>query len=81
MFLVFFFFPVFCQEAELAREKTNDCNLDKSRIFAVNLFDDFENYMKVLEGWTPAEINPYTPGVSFSRTTLFFKFILRIGRL
>ncbi|XP_073111676.1 eukaryotic translation initiation factor 3 subunit B [Elaeis guineensis] len=50
------------QEAELAREKTNGYKLDKSHIFAVNLFDDFEKYMKVPEEWTHAEINPYTPG-------------------
>ncbi|KAJ0973140.1 hypothetical protein J5N97_021099 [Dioscorea zingiberensis] len=50
------------QEAELAREKTNGYKLDKSHIFSVNLFDDFEKYMKVPDEWTPAEIKPYTPG-------------------
>ena len=53
-----------CQEAELAREKTNGYKLDKSHIFAVNMLDDFEKYMKVPDTWTPAEIKPYTPGVS-----------------
>ena len=52
-----------CQEAELAREKTNGYNLDKSPIFAVNMFDAFEKYMKVPAEWAPAEIKPYTPGV------------------
>jgi translation initiation factor 3 subunit B len=52
------------QEAELAREKTNGYKLDKSHIFAVNMFDDFERYMKVPDTWTPAEIKPYTPGVN-----------------
>lgn len=51
------------QEAELAREKTNGYKLDKSHIFAVNLFDDFEKYMKVPDEWKAAEIKPYTPGV------------------
>ncbi|XP_020093747.1 eukaryotic translation initiation factor 3 subunit B-like [Ananas comosus] len=50
------------QEAELAREKTHGYKLDKSHIFAVNMFDDFEKYMKVPDEWTPAEITPYTPG-------------------
>jgi hypothetical protein len=53
-----------CQEAEVAREKTNGYKLDKSHIFAVNMFDDFEKYMKVPDEWAPAEIKPYTPGVS-----------------
>lgn len=52
-----------CQEAELAMEKTNGYKLDKSHIFAVNMFDDFEKYMKVPDEWAPAEIKPYTPGV------------------
>ncbi|VAI38132.1 unnamed protein product [Triticum turgidum subsp. durum] len=52
------------QEAELAREKTNGYKLDKSHIFAVNMFDDFEKYMKVPDEWAPAEIKPYTPGKS-----------------
>ncbi|KAM0950058.1 putative transcription factor WD40-like family [Dioscorea sansibarensis] len=50
------------QEAELAKEKTNGYKLDKSHIFIVNLFDDFEKYMKVPDEWTPAEIKPYVPG-------------------
>ena len=52
-----------CQEAEVAREKTNGYKLDKSHIFAVNMFDDFEKYMKVPDEWTPAEIKPYGPAV------------------
>ncbi|XXG83222.1 hypothetical protein AAC387_Pa10g1024 [Persea americana] len=47
------------QEAELAREKTNGYKLDRSHIFSVNLFDDFDKYMKVPDEWTPAEIKPY----------------------
>ncbi|KAL5994877.1 Eukaryotic translation initiation factor 3 subunit B [Asimina triloba] len=49
------------QEAELAKEKTSGYKLDKSHIFAVNSFNDFEKYMKVPDEWTTAEIKPYTP--------------------
>ncbi|KAL6655310.1 hypothetical protein ACP70R_006136 [Stipagrostis hirtigluma subsp. patula] len=49
------------QEAELARERMNMYRLDKSHRFVVNMFDDFERYMKVPDEWTQAEINPYTP--------------------
>lgn len=52
------------QEAEVAREKTNGYKLDKSHIFAVNLFDDFDKFMNVPDEWTSAEIKPYVPGVS-----------------
>jgi translation initiation factor 3 subunit B len=62
------------QEAELAREKTNGYKLDKSHIFAVNMFGDFEKYMKVPDTWTPAEIKPYTPGVSLLPLFLVLKF-------
>ena len=44
-------------------EKTRGYKLDKSHIFAVNMFDDFEKYMKVPDEWAPAEIKSYTPGV------------------
>lgn len=49
----------------MAREKTNGYKLDKSHIFAVNVFDDFEKYMKVPEEWKASEIKPYMPGVIF----------------
>ncbi|ONK77268.1 uncharacterized protein A4U43_C02F4800 [Asparagus officinalis] len=52
----------YIQEAELVKEKTNGYRLDKSHIFAVNLFDDFDKYMNVPYEWTPAQIKPYTPG-------------------
>jgi translation initiation factor 3 subunit B len=71
-----------CQEAEVAREKTNGYKLDKSHIFAVNMFDDFEKYMKVPDEWAPAEIKPYTPGVSlfpfYPHPLLFLSFRLFI---
>ena len=52
-----------CQEAELAREKGNGYRLDRAHVLAVNIFDDFEKYMKVPDEWTPAELKPYAPGV------------------
>ncbi|KNA13142.1 hypothetical protein SOVF_119450 [Spinacia oleracea] len=49
------------QEAELAKEKTHGYKLDKSHIFAVNLFDEIDKFMKVPDEWAPPEIKPYTP--------------------
>ncbi|KAL3690224.1 hypothetical protein R1sor_016533 [Riccia sorocarpa] len=49
------------QEAQTAKEQTNGYKLDKSHVFAVNMFDDFEKYMKVPDEWVPPEIKPYTP--------------------
>ncbi|KAL6278954.1 hypothetical protein ACE6H2_022555 [Prunus campanulata] len=50
------------QEAELAKEKTHGYKLDRSHIFAVNMFDDFDRFMKVPDQWAPPESNPYKPG-------------------
>lgn len=64
------FSPLVCletaQEAELAKERTNGYKLDKAHIFAVNLFDDIDKYMKVADEWTPAQIKDYEPGVCFT---------------
>ena len=57
------------QEAELAREKTNGYKLDRAHIFAVNMFDDFDRFMKVPDEWAPPETKPYTPGVTISITS------------
>jgi translation initiation factor 3 subunit B len=54
------------QEAQTAREQTNGYKLDRSHVFVVNMFDDFDKYMKVPDEWVPPEIKPYTPGVIFS---------------
>uniref|UniRef100_A0A0E0R2Q8 Eukaryotic translation initiation factor 3 subunit B n=1 Tax=Oryza rufipogon TaxID=4529 RepID=A0A0E0R2Q8_ORYRU len=71
------------QEAELAREKTNGYKLDKSHIFAVNMFDDFDKYMKVPDEWMPAEIKPYTPGENLQKWLADEKardqFVIRAG--
>ncbi|MCL7043386.1 hypothetical protein MKW94_015473 [Papaver nudicaule] len=50
------------QEAELAKERTHGYKLDKAHIFAVNLLDDFDKFMKVPDEWAPPEIKPYAPG-------------------
>ncbi|KAG0447216.1 hypothetical protein HPP92_028477 [Vanilla planifolia] len=50
------------QEAELAKEKTNGYKLDKSHVFSVNLFDEFDKFMRIPDEWTPAEIKPYVAG-------------------
>ncbi|MBA0771804.1 hypothetical protein Gotri_007276 [Gossypium trilobum] len=44
------------QEAELAKEKTNGYKLDRAHIFAVNMFDDFDKYMREnLQKWLTDE--------------------------
>ncbi|KAF4348034.1 hypothetical protein CsatB_006468 [Cannabis sativa] len=70
------------QEAELAL-KTNGYKLDRSHIFAVNLFDDFEKYMKVPDEWAPPEVVPYTPGENLQKWLTDEKardqFVIRAG--
>lgn len=51
------------QEAEPAKEKTNGYKLDRSHIFAVNMFEDFDRFIKVPDQWAPPETKPYNPGV------------------
>ncbi|KAI3764506.1 hypothetical protein L2E82_14515 [Cichorium intybus] len=44
------------QEAELDKEKTNRYKLDRAHIFAVNMFDEFEKFMKEnLQHWLTDE--------------------------
>ena len=50
------------QEAQIAKDQTNGYKLDKSHIFVVNMFDDFDKYTKVSNEWIPPETKPYTPG-------------------
>ncbi|KAK9058225.1 hypothetical protein SSX86_023065 [Deinandra increscens subsp. villosa] len=50
------------QEAELAKEKTNEYKLDKAHIFAVNMFDEIDKFMIVPDTWAPPEDRPYIPG-------------------
>ncbi|KAK4410947.1 Eukaryotic translation initiation factor 3 subunit B [Sesamum angolense] len=71
------------QEAELAKEKTNGYKLDRSHIFAVNMFDDIEKFMKVPEEWAPPETKPYTPGENLQKWLTDEKardqFVIRAG--
>ncbi|KAJ3692030.1 hypothetical protein LUZ60_012380 [Juncus effusus] len=71
------------QEAELAKEKTNGYKLDRSHIFAVNMFDEFDKYMNVPDTWTPAEIKPYEPGENLQQWLTDEKardqFVIRAG--
>jgi hypothetical protein len=72
------------QEAELAKEKTNGYKLDRAHIFAVNMIEDFNRFMKVPDEWAPPEIRPYVPGVISSVTFIssfpnFFSAINNAG--
>ncbi|KAL3516745.1 hypothetical protein ACH5RR_023647 [Cinchona calisaya] len=71
------------QEAELAKEKTNGYKLDRSHIFAVNMFDDIEKFMKVPDEWAPPETKPYTPGENLQHWLTDEKardqFVIRAG--
>ncbi|KMZ67384.1 putative Eukaryotic translation initiation factor 3 subunit [Zostera marina] len=55
------------KEAQSARESTNGYKLDKSHIFAVNMLDDFDKYLKVPDEWTPAELKPYVAGENLQK--------------
>mmetsp|Transcript_36262 Transcript_36262/g.43780 ORF Transcript_36262/g.43780 Transcript_36262/m.43780 type:complete len:706 (-) Transcript_36262:230-2347(-) len=56
-------FIEFCtpEEADTAVQQTNGYKLDKSHIFAVNKFDDFDRYEKVPETYVPCEVTEYQP--------------------
>ncbi|KAF5461330.1 hypothetical protein F2P56_017440 [Juglans regia] len=70
-------------EAELAREKTNGYKLDRSHIFAVNMFDEFDTFMKVPDKWAPPEFTPYTSGENLQHWLTDEKardqFVIRAG--
>ena len=51
------------QKAQTTKDQTRGYKLEKSHIFVVNMFDDFDKYMKVSNEWIPLETKPYTPGV------------------
>ena len=57
---------MYTQEAQAAREQADNYKLDKAHVFAVNMFDDFEKYLKVPDQWAPPEAKPYTPRVNLS---------------
>mmetsp|Transcript_31210 Transcript_31210/g.99522 ORF Transcript_31210/g.99522 Transcript_31210/m.99522 type:complete len:709 (+) Transcript_31210:505-2631(+) len=47
------------QEAAAAKEQTNGYKLDKSHIFKVTMFDDFDKYMKVPDTYAEPETKEY----------------------
>lgn len=49
------------QEALTAREQTDGYKLDKSHVFKVTMFDDFEKYSKVADEYIPPPLKEYTP--------------------
>ena len=59
------------QEAQNAKE-THGYKLDKSHIFAVNMFDDFDRLMNVKEEWEAPQTKPYVPGVCLVSIRLCF---------
>jgi len=71
------------QEAQLARKIGNGFNFDKSHKLVVNIFDDFERYMKVPDESTAAETKPYTPGENLHKWLTDEKardqFVMRAG--
>ncbi|KAL5078237.1 hypothetical protein RYX36_017222 [Vicia faba] len=50
------------QEAELAKEKAQGYKLDRSHIFTVSVFDDFDWFMKVPDEWALPLKKDYAPG-------------------
>ncbi|XP_065850558.1 eukaryotic translation initiation factor 3 subunit B-like [Euphorbia lathyris] len=71
------------QEAELAKETRNAYKLDKSHIFAVNMFEDIDKFMRVPDEWAPPEIRPYVPGENLQQWLTDEKardqFVIRAG--
>ncbi|GJP44939.1 hypothetical protein CLOM_g4337 [Closterium sp. NIES-68] len=49
------------QEAQAAREQMDGYKLDKSHVFKVSMFDDFEKYARVPDEYAPPPVKEYTP--------------------
>ncbi|KAJ6694528.1 hypothetical protein OIU85_005232 [Salix viminalis] len=71
------------QEAELDKEKTYGYKLDRAHVFAVNMIEDFNRFMKVPDEWAPPEIRPYVPGENLQHWLTDEKardqFVIRAG--
>lgn len=71
------------QEAELAKEKTQGYKLDRSHIFSVSMFDDFDRFMKVPDEWAPPPHKEYAPGENLQQWLTDAKardqFVIRAG--
>ncbi|XP_010525888.1 PREDICTED: eukaryotic translation initiation factor 3 subunit B [Tarenaya hassleriana] len=71
------------EEAKNAKDKTHGYKLDRSHIFAVNMFDDIDRLMKVEEKWSAPETKPYMPGENLQKWLTDEKardqFVIRSG--
>ncbi|KAL8155139.1 hypothetical protein AgCh_000507 [Apium graveolens] len=71
------------QEAQLAKDKTNGYKLDRAHIFAVNMFDEVDKFIKVPDEWAPPETKPYIPGENLQHWLTDEKardqFVIRAG--
>ncbi|MED6203662.1 Eukaryotic translation initiation factor 3 subunit B [Stylosanthes scabra] len=71
------------QEAELAKKETQGYRLDRSHIFSVTMFDEFDKFMKVPDQWAPSESKPYAPGENLQNWLTDAKardqFVIRAG--
>ena len=56
----------FLQEANAALQAVQGYKLDKSHIFAVSKFDDFDKYARVPDEYSAQEAKEYEPKVSVS---------------
>ncbi|MED6173881.1 Eukaryotic translation initiation factor 3 subunit B [Stylosanthes scabra] len=71
------------QEAELAKKETQGYKLDRSHIFSVTMFDEFDKFMKLPDQWAPPESKPYAPGENLQNWLTDAKardqFVIRAG--
>ena len=55
------------QDAVEAVKNTNNTKLDKSHVFSVNLFSDFEKYETISDEWEVPKEEPYVNQVRFPK--------------
>ena len=49
------------QEAQAAKQHTQGYNLDKRHAFKVTMFDEFDKYLKISDGYEEPENKDYAP--------------------
>lgn len=49
------------QEAQAAKQHTQGYNLDKRHAFKVTMFDEFDKYFKISDGYEEPESKDYAP--------------------
>ena len=49
------------QEAQAAKQHTQGYNLDKRHAFKVTMFDEFDKYLKISDGYEEPESKDYSP--------------------